>query len=105
MLNFEDVYGGSTINQQFFIPREIEDAIDDDIDDCLHQPGKKRRLSITQVQFLEKSFEVENKLEPERKVQLAKEIGLQPRQVATKKIGYESASEVSEYFMHINGKK
>lgn len=43
---------------------------------------KKRRLSITQVKALEKNFEVENKLEPERKVQIAEELGLQPRQVA-----------------------
>lgn len=49
---------------------------------CFHQPEKKRRLSPEQVHFLEQSFEVENKLEPERKVQLAKELGLQPRQVA-----------------------
>lgn len=43
---------------------------------------KKRRLSIDQVKALEKNFEVENKLEPERKVKLAHELGLQPRQVA-----------------------
>lgn len=46
------------------------------------QPEKKRRLMAEQVKFLEKSFEVENKLEPERKIQLAKELNLQPRQVA-----------------------
>lgn len=46
------------------------------------QPEKKRRLMAEQVQFLEKSFEVENKLEPERKIQIAKELNLQPRQVA-----------------------
>ncbi|KAL3526039.1 hypothetical protein ACH5RR_014411 [Cinchona calisaya] len=46
------------------------------------QPEKKRRLTPDQVHLLEKSFEAENKLEPERKTQLAKNLGLQPRQVA-----------------------
>lgn len=46
--------------------------------------GLKLKLWITvvKVQMLEKSFEEENKLEPERKSQLAKKLGLQPRQVA-----------------------
>lgn len=43
---------------------------------------KKRRLSVEQVKALERNFEEENKLEPEKKVQLAKELDLQPRQVA-----------------------
>jgi homeobox-leucine zipper protein len=43
---------------------------------------KKRRLSAEQVRALERSFEVENKLEPERKARLARDLGLQPRQVA-----------------------
>lgn len=43
---------------------------------------KKRRLSLGQVKSLERNFELENKLEPERKVKLAEELGLQPRQVA-----------------------
>lgn len=47
-----------------------------------HMAEKKRRLSVDQVKALEKNFEVENKLEPERKVKLAQELGLQPRQVA-----------------------
>ncbi|GLJ13491.1 hypothetical protein SUGI_0213700 [Cryptomeria japonica] len=43
---------------------------------------KKRRLSGEQVKSLEMNFRVESKLEPERKMQLAAELGLQPRQVA-----------------------
>ncbi|XWS32780.1 hypothetical protein CRYUN_Cryun22dG0018900 [Craigia yunnanensis] len=45
-------------------------------------PEKKRRLTSEQVHLLEKSFEAENKLEPEQKTQLARKLGLQPRQVA-----------------------
>ncbi|PKA49500.1 Homeobox-leucine zipper protein HOX20 [Apostasia shenzhenica] len=43
---------------------------------------KKRRLSVEQVRALEKNFEVENKLDPERKIRIAHDLGLQPRQVA-----------------------
>ncbi|KAI4389061.1 hypothetical protein MLD38_001325 [Melastoma candidum] len=43
---------------------------------------KKKRLSVEQVKALERSFETGNKLEPERKAQLARSLGLQPRQVA-----------------------
>ncbi|MBN8157141.1 homeobox domain-containing protein, partial [Vibrio vulnificus] len=55
---------------------------DDDFDLDVTSSGKKRRLTAAQVQFLEMNFEVENKLEPDKKLQLAKELGLQPRQVA-----------------------
>ncbi|CAH2055346.1 unnamed protein product [Thlaspi arvense] len=43
---------------------------------------KKKRLQLEQVKALEKSFELGNKLEPERKIQLAKALGMQPRQIA-----------------------
>lgn len=60
--------------------------LDDEIDCCeeeLCSPGqKKRRLGVDQVRALEKNFEVENKLDPERKARLAQELGLEPRQVA-----------------------
>ncbi|KAI4347609.1 hypothetical protein L6164_008409 [Bauhinia variegata] len=56
---------------------------DDELSDDGCQIGeKKRRLSLEQVKALEKSFELGNKLEPERKMQLAKALGLQPRQIA-----------------------
>ncbi|KAJ4823927.1 hypothetical protein Tsubulata_009761 [Turnera subulata] len=56
---------------------------DDDLsDDGSHLGEKKKRLNLEQVKALEKSFELGNKLEPERKMQLAKALGLQPRQIA-----------------------
>lgn len=63
----------------------IDIGLDSNIDDFelnSYQSEKKRRLTIEQVQFLERSFETENKLEPDRKMELANKIGLQPRQVA-----------------------
>ncbi|KAK6135009.1 hypothetical protein DH2020_031236 [Rehmannia glutinosa] len=70
--------------------RDFETMMDGyDEEGCIEETGqggrgseKKRRLSVDQVKALEKNFEVENKLEPERKVKLAQELGLQPRQVA-----------------------
>ncbi|RRT81870.1 hypothetical protein B296_00014981 [Ensete ventricosum] len=44
--------------------------------------AKKRRLSDEQVRFLEMRFGEEKKLECERKVHLAAELGLDPKQVA-----------------------
>lgn len=83
MVSFEDVHltNGSN-NRPFFRPFDHDENGDEGFDEYFHQPEKKRRLTVDQVQFLEKSFEVENKLEPERKIQLAKDLGLQPRQVA-----------------------
>ncbi|KAK8934377.1 Homeobox-leucine zipper protein ATHB-13 [Platanthera zijinensis] len=51
-------------------------------DDCSVPGEKKRRLNMEQVRTLERNFELGNKLEPERKMQLARTLGLQPRQIA-----------------------
>lgn len=82
MVNFEDVCGNTSERPSFYRPFDLEENVEEDLDESLHQPEKKRRLTTDQVRFLEKSFELENKLEPERKIQLARDLGLQPRQVA-----------------------
>ncbi|KAL3628394.1 hypothetical protein CASFOL_027440 [Castilleja foliolosa] len=46
------------------------------------QDPKKKRLSNEQMESLENSFQEEIKLDPDRKMKLAKELGLQPRQIA-----------------------
>ncbi|XAR69689.1 hypothetical protein NMG60_11001384 [Bertholletia excelsa] len=43
---------------------------------------KKKRLTSEQLDSLESSFQEEIKLDPDRKMKLARELGLQPRQVA-----------------------
>ncbi|KAF5478627.1 hypothetical protein F2P56_005170 [Juglans regia] len=49
-----------------------------------HTPkhNMKKRLNPDQVKLLERSFTSSNKLEPERKLQLANQLGVPPRQVA-----------------------
>ncbi|MBA0688814.1 hypothetical protein Goari_006580 [Gossypium aridum] len=42
----------------------------------------KRRFSDEQIRSLESMFESESRLEPRKKLQVAKDLGLQPRQVA-----------------------
>ncbi|KAL3511172.1 hypothetical protein ACH5RR_030573 [Cinchona calisaya] len=84
ILNFSEAGAENATEKPFFTGLVKEDDEDgsENYDNCFHRAEKKRRLTPEQVQFLERSFEVENKLEPERKVQLAKELALQPRQVA-----------------------
>ncbi|KAA8542386.1 hypothetical protein F0562_023478 [Nyssa sinensis] len=85
MVSFKDVNKeNSRSDRLFFRSFDQEENRDEDLEleEYFHQPEKKRRLTAHQVHFLESSFEMENKLEPERKIQLAKDLGLQPRQVA-----------------------
>lgn len=74
----------SSFKRPLFKPIELEDmtAEDGSDDSSSRHREKKRRLTAEQVQFLEKSFESENKLEPDRKFQLAKVLGVEQRQIA-----------------------
>lgn len=43
---------------------------------------KKKKMTSEQLKLLERSFQEEIKLDPDRKMKLSKELGLQPRQIA-----------------------
>nr|CAB3501777.1 unnamed protein product [Digitaria exilis] len=65
-----------------------EAELDDVDDDDASRPSacglgeKKRRLALEQVRALERCFETDNKLDPDRKARIARDLALQPRQVA-----------------------
>ncbi|GAB2289575.1 hypothetical protein Dimus_023884 [Dionaea muscipula] len=83
MVSFEKLCGVKRSDRSLFLGFDQDENGDEDLDDCLHPQEKKRRLTAEQVQFLERSFEAENKLlETEKKIQLANDLGLQPRRVA-----------------------
>ncbi|KAI5065027.1 hypothetical protein GOP47_0020280 [Adiantum capillus-veneris] len=78
----QDLYkgGNKKRSHQYIVKDEIEE---DELSDELSNPTeKKRRLTVEQVKFLETSFNMDLKLEPERKALLAKRLGIRPRQVA-----------------------
>ncbi|MBA0832676.1 hypothetical protein Goarm_017054 [Gossypium armourianum] len=64
--------------------QSILDGLDEEegVEESGYVAEKKRRLNADQVKALEKDFEVENKLDPGRKLKLAQQLGLRPRQVA-----------------------
>ncbi|MCO5596827.1 hypothetical protein L7F22_050897 [Adiantum nelumboides] len=72
--------GNKKRSHQYVVKDEIEE---DELSDELSNPTeKKRRLTVEQVKFLEMSFNMDLKLEPDRKALLAKRLGIRPRQVA-----------------------
>lgn len=85
----QDLHGVATLLSKTSIPVSNPEGFeerneDDEYSDDGSQAGEKkiRRLNIEQVKALEKNFELGNKLDPQRKVQLARALGLQPRQIA-----------------------
>ncbi|XP_010506683.1 PREDICTED: homeobox-leucine zipper protein ATHB-7-like [Camelina sativa] len=67
----------------------------------VHNKNNQRRFSDEQIKSLEMMFESETRLEPRKKVQLARELGLQPRQVAiwfqNKRARWKSKQLETEY--------
>ncbi|KAL6574931.1 hypothetical protein OROMI_012216 [Orobanche minor] len=68
--------------QQAMVPPPLMDHRSNTSMNIYGQDPKKKRLSTEQLESLENSFQEEIKLEPDRKMKLAKELGLQPRQIA-----------------------
>lgn len=63
--------------------------------------NSKRRFTDDQIKLLETMFEYDTKLEPTKKLQVAKQLGLQPRQIAiwfqNKRARYKSKQLQKDY--------
>lgn len=62
MVSFEDNNGGKGTDGSLFHLFDPEEYIDEELDEYLHQNKKKRRLTPSQIEFLEKNFVLDNKL-------------------------------------------
>ncbi|KAJ8440604.1 hypothetical protein Cgig2_031021 [Carnegiea gigantea] len=87
---------------EYYSPSEIFSCINSSMSNSKKKKMmNKRRFSDEQVRSLESIFENETKLEPKKKVQLARELGLQPRQVAiwfqNKRARYKSKQLEHDY--------
>ncbi|GJM84413.1 hypothetical protein PR202_ga00079 [Eleusine coracana subsp. coracana] len=73
---------GSTVAAE----RDVDEEEEEEEDELASGRGglgeKKRRLAADQVRALERCFEADNKLDPERKARIARDLRLHPRQVA-----------------------
>ncbi|KAG6604376.1 putative homeobox-leucine zipper protein ATHB-51, partial [Cucurbita argyrosperma subsp. sororia] len=67
---------------QFPVLETKKQAVESVVGGVDEEKKKKNRLSEDQLERLERCFQEEGKLEPDTKMQLSKELGLQPRQIA-----------------------
>ncbi|KZV14284.1 homeobox-leucine zipper protein ATHB-51 [Dorcoceras hygrometricum] len=75
--NYDHYPAGLEMKQQ-----SVPGLMDNKSCNVIGQDPKKKRLSTDQLDLLENSFQEEIKLDPDRKMKLAKDLGLQPRQIA-----------------------
>ncbi|KZV38526.1 homeobox-leucine zipper protein ATHB-51 [Dorcoceras hygrometricum] len=68
--------------QAGLLPTSLLEMKNNSLGAVLQQDSKKKRLSNEQLESLENSFQDEIKLDPDRKMKLARELGMQPRQIA-----------------------
>ncbi|KAI3518194.1 hypothetical protein L1887_06671 [Cichorium endivia] len=75
--------GGAEMKHQMMQQASLPTMMDiHQIDYDSNNQDKKKRLTSEQLEALENSFQDEIKLDPDRKMKLAHELGLQPRQIA-----------------------
>ncbi|MED6201606.1 hypothetical protein PIB30_096700 [Stylosanthes scabra] len=72
---------GSMGKGQVWINEKLKQMVENKNFWIMDHAKEKKRLNMKQVKTLEKSFELRNKLGPEWKMQLARALSFQPRQI------------------------
>lgn len=70
------------LHEHHFPLAMVESGYGDESNNINGQEKKKKKMTSEQLKLLERSFHEEMKLDPDRKMKLSKELGLQPRQIA-----------------------
>ncbi|KAL4578742.1 hypothetical protein LXL04_014873 [Taraxacum kok-saghyz] len=73
---------GAEMKHQMMLQGSLPMMDINQIDYDSNNPDKKKRLTSEQLEALENSFQEDIKLDPERKMKLSNELGLQPRQIS-----------------------
>ncbi|KFK36538.1 hypothetical protein AALP_AA4G136900 [Arabis alpina] len=60
----------------------VENVYGEESNNIYGHEKKKKKMTSEQLKLLERSFQEEMKLDPDRKMKLSKELSLQPRQIA-----------------------
>ncbi|KAF2565626.1 hypothetical protein F2Q70_00024975 [Brassica cretica] len=74
--------GGPLLEHYYAPPAMVESSFGEASNTNNGYETKKKKMTNEQLKLLEISFQEEMKLDPERKMKLSKELGLQPRQIA-----------------------
>ncbi|XP_013748420.2 homeobox-leucine zipper protein ATHB-22 [Brassica napus] len=79
-----ETQGGRPLHEHYYAapPAMVESSYGEASNTNNGYETKKKKMTNEQLKLLEISFQEEMKLDPERKMKLSKELGLQPRQIA-----------------------
>ncbi|CAK8543990.1 unnamed protein product [Lathyrus sativus] len=84
--NIRNPYSGMEVSEMTLgeTQQRLFHVMDDEmnmINNGCYRENKKKRLTSDQIDFLERCFQEDMKLDSERKMNLSRELGLQPRQI------------------------
>ncbi|KAH0852173.1 hypothetical protein HID58_090914, partial [Brassica napus] len=87
-----ETQGGRPLHEHYYAapPAMVESSYGEASNTNNGYETKKKKMTNEQLKLLEINFQEEMKLDPDRKMKLSKELGLQPRQIANRKARWKN---------------